>query len=167
MTIIKWKPEMSVGVHALDSDHKLLINLINQLDAAIKDGLGRDTIESVLSTLVDYTCYHFDREEMLMQACGYSDLAKHQTSHEGMKTWVREIKSRFNDSTDDLSTEVLDFLQHWLTDHIMVQDQDYRSVMEGKEYEIARANREFAENYAYANIGSADEEAPLPFPKDK
>lgn len=166
MSTMTWKPEMSVGVHSLDSDHKLLINLINQLEEAIHRGMDKDTIESLLATLIDYTQYHFQREEMLMDACGFKDLDKHKKSHEGMKGWVEEIHQRFEETSDDLSNEVLDFLKHWLKDHIMGQDQDYKHVMEGKDAIIARVNREFAEQNVYANIGSSDEDAPLPFTKD-
>ena len=69
MTAIVWKHEMSVGVRALDMDHKLILSLINQFDEAIGNGEGEDTVSGVISALHDYTVQHFGREEEMMAAC--------------------------------------------------------------------------------------------------
>ena len=69
VTAIVWKHEMSVGVRALDMDHKLILSLINQFDEAIGNGEGEDTVSGVISALHDYTVQHFGREEEMMAAC--------------------------------------------------------------------------------------------------
>ena len=55
MSIIQWTPDFSVGVGSIDTDHKVLISLINQLDDAILGGEPKQTVRRVLDALSDYT----------------------------------------------------------------------------------------------------------------
>jgi len=146
MATVTWTPQLSVGVQPLDIDHKLIISLINQLHDAVADGEGKETVGSVLNALYDYTEYHFEREELLMQVCGYPDLEQHKKIHEGLKAKVKEIRDDYAKSkSKDVSDEVLLFMKTWLTDHIQGRDKAYQSSMEGKDQEIEAANRDYLE----------------------
>lgn len=41
MPIIQWNDSLPVGVDAMDLQHKKLVNLINQLFDAMKEGKGK------------------------------------------------------------------------------------------------------------------------------
>ncbi len=95
MPLIEWTPDFTVGVESLDTDHKVLISLINQLDDAITAGNPRATVQRVLDALYDYTVYHFSREEALMRACGYPDYDAHVRIHATLRTQVADIRERY------------------------------------------------------------------------
>ncbi len=144
MPLITWTPQLSVGVQPLDNDHKLLVSLINQLHDTVEDNQDRDTVGSVLNALVDYTEYHFEREEILMRVCGYPDLEKHKKAHDAMKAKVKGIKNDYAKSENmDIGGDVLDFIKNWFTEHVQNQDKLYRSFMDGKDQEIEAANRAY------------------------
>mgnify|MGYP000411579698 CR=1 FL=1 len=144
MPLITWTPQLSVGVQPLDNDHKLLVSLINQLHDTVEDNQDRDTVGSVLNALVDYTEYHFEREEILMRVCGYPDLEKHKKAHDAMKAKVKIIQNDYAKSeTMDLGGDVLDFIKDWFSEHVQNQDKLYRSFMDGKDQEIEAANRAY------------------------
>lgn len=144
MAAITWSNEYSVGVHALDTDHKLLISLINQLDESIAEGAGQETIGSVFNALLDYTEYHFGREEKLMEASGFPDTDDHIKSHDAIREKVQEIRVKYaKGNKSDASQEVLDFMKSWLTDHILGTDKKYKPFMEGKTEEMEHTNRAF------------------------
>ena len=52
---VEWKDAYSVGIEIIDSDHKKLLSLINQLQAAAHYKTYYESIENILNQLVDYT----------------------------------------------------------------------------------------------------------------
>ena len=146
MPIIQWTEDMSVGVDSLDSDHKMLISMINQLDDAIRGGKEPEVVGAVLSALLDYTGFHFEREEALMAACGYPDLDAHQRTHEALRAQVAAIHERFIVNTESIGQrDVLAFLKNWLTAHIMGRDKVYAPFMASRAEAVAAADRAFGE----------------------
>jgi len=137
---------MSVGVRALDMDHKLILSLINQFDEAIGNGEGEDTVSGVISALHDYTVQHFGREEEMMAACGYPDLEAHKKIHAGLSDKVREIRDKLDkEGVAGIDQEILTFMNTWLTDHIMGTDKTYAPFLNGKRDMLQAAERKFSE----------------------
>ncbi len=148
MPLIHWTPDFSVGVNSLDTDHKILISLINQLDDAIRAGAAGQTIGGVLDALLDYTDYHFAREESLMKACGYPDFDAHVRTHNTLRAQVHDIRVRYRRNPESLhGREVLAFLKNWLTAHIVGRDKLYMPAMNGATHEIEQADRAFGAVY--------------------
>lgn len=69
MPFAVWNDRISVGVETIDADHKKLIAMVNDLYDAILAGCGRKKLDSLLDHLIDYTRYHFAREEKLLGVC--------------------------------------------------------------------------------------------------
>ncbi len=137
---------MSVGVNVIDSDHKKLLSMINELDFIIQAEMTpkKDSIESVISELIDYTIYHFDREEKLMAACAYPELERHKLVHESLKQQVKNYMDSFKHKPESFEPKAMRiFLNLWLVDHIMSMDKDYESWMENKAEIIEQTNTEF------------------------
>jgi hemerythrin len=144
MPIIQWTPDYSVGVSSLDTDHKVLISLINHLDDAIRGGEPRETVNRVLDALLDYTDYHFAREEALMQVCAYADIEAHKRTHGTLRAQVQDIRDRYRRSPESIhAREVLAFLKNWLTTHIVGRDRLYAPVMQSMRYQVDAADRAF------------------------
>lgn len=146
MAIIEWTPSLSVGVETLDTDHKLLISLLNQLDDAVSAGESEDIVGSVLDALLDYTDYHFGREEALMRACGYPDIDAHADTHADLRDQVASVRDRYKRYPESIQErEVMAFLKTWLTAHIMGRDKLYEPFMASKADAVAEADRAYAE----------------------
>ncbi len=149
MAVLQWTEDMSVGNPSLDRDHQVLVGMINQLDEAIKAGRGRETVSSILDALLDYTTYHFGREEALMQACGYPDLEAHCHTHKVLRTQVAHIRDRHRGNPDTIyDREVLAFLKNWLISHIMGRDKLYAPFMTSRGDVVAKAEAAYAERLA-------------------
>lgn len=133
---------MSVGVPALDTDHKTLISLLNLLARSIGDPEERATLGSVLQALVDYADHHFAREEALMEACRYPQYGSHALVHRELARQVAEFKGRYDqDPSSVRARECLDFLHRWLIDHICTKDMDYRPWLIGQSAAMAAAEK--------------------------
>ncbi len=142
---VKWSPDMSVGVNALDEDHKILIACLNDFIDACENDEGLLFTDAIFSILLDYTGFHFAREEKIMEICGYDGLENHKLLHETLRDKVLKARDRFVFNRDgELETEIKIFLQSWLTEHILGRDMEYAKYCVGKEREIAS----FLENSA-------------------
>ena len=124
MSFFEWTDSLKIGVPLVDHDHRFLVSLINQLHDAVGEEEERDVLETVLDALVEYTVYHFGREERVMEACGYPGLAQHRKRHEALASQVFEVHQRFRDDRSAIiGQDVLEFLKTWLLDHVQKQDQ--------------------------------------------
>ena len=51
MALIKWKNEFSVNISAIDTQHKKLIEIINDLHAAMSAGKANDALREIFAKL--------------------------------------------------------------------------------------------------------------------
>ena len=144
MNLMVWTDEMSVGVSVIDSDHQKIFELLNRLGYSLRENLTYDVLAKVLSELSNYTDYHFQREEILMQVCDYPGIAKHKRIHRILRTQVSKYRSDFMNNPNGLDiVQFRKFLNDWLIEHIMHMDKDYESWMVGKEKELILANTRY------------------------
>ena len=126
---IVWKNEYSVGIQSLDDDHKRLIFLLNQFKTAYDYDTSAEFERQALEQLVEYTRFHFSREEEMMQAAGYADFENHQQQHKNMIAQVEEFVGLYNREGHDSLNEVSTYLTNWLINHINGTDKQYTQVM--------------------------------------
>ena len=122
MSLINWRDEFSVGVDAVDHEHREMIELINELDDAMsKDAEHTDVIES-LGEIYARIAAHFALEEKIMRDARYSALEPHKQDHELLLDELTDIidsvdaDGRYD--RDDLSRT----LDRWFSDHFRVHD---------------------------------------------
>lgn len=162
MTVIAWTPAMSVGVEALDTDHKMLIGLINQLAGAIAKGEGHEIVASVINGLVDYTEYHFGREEEMMRVCRYPGFTDHVGTHRKIVEALHHLRDAHGGRASDRIEQVLlDFMRVWLVDHILDTDMKYVPTMKGHEKDLARVDEAYTQRLARVAKGSDVEKSML------
>ncbi|SDE97696.1 bacteriohemerythrin [Rhodospira trueperi] len=130
MAYVNWGKDLETGIDLIDRDHRVLVDLLNQAYDCIGAEEEASTLGSVLNTLVDYTQYHFAREERLMQAAGFPELALHREMHQKLSQRARESRSEYLRNPGSVNArEVMEFLRSWLIDHILKQDFRYRSAV--------------------------------------
>lgn len=132
MAACPWTEAMSVGVPALDSDHRCLVRIINLLAEVDHGAEARSTVETVLETLAMYARYHFAREERVMEQCGFPASHFHRAAHEEFTDYVHGLRVRLaGRGTPDLAKELFDYLTQWLRHHILIQDMAYKPYVRG------------------------------------
>jgi len=132
MEFFEWKDQYSLGIKLIDDQHKSLIKLINDLHRGLIGGTTNEIIEETLSSLIDYTIYHFNSEEEIFRMFNYPEYHAHKKQHDALAQRVLEIQKSISDKSATLSFEVMDFLVDWLTDHILTEDQNYKSYFNAK-----------------------------------
>jgi hemerythrin-like metal-binding protein len=123
--LITGSDRFSVGIPRIDAQHQRLVELINELHAAMAEGAGRSAVGKTVDGLVDYTVTHFTAEEGLLKGAAYPNLEQHKAEHAKLLQQVRLLKEKTRAANIALTLEVSGFLQHWLIDHILSVDKRY------------------------------------------
>jgi len=112
-----WNEKYSIGNDVIDSQHKRLFELGNELfNANYSDG------KKILMELFKYTRYHFDAEETIMRTNNYSGLKAHQKLHEDLITKLNEVADTYFNGDGDFE-EFKQFVYTWLIYHVTVEDK--------------------------------------------
>ncbi len=127
MGLMKWDATFSVGVVAMDEQHKNLMEALNDLHAAMSNGEATAVATQLLSKLARYTRNHFQAEEALLTRTGYPQLTAHHAKHVQLNNEVEQYIKRMQTGERALSVHLLHFLRDWLTVHIQKEDRAYGS----------------------------------------
>ena len=131
MPFIGWNDRLLVGVAEIDDDHRCLLDMLNDLYDAIRQKRNKEMVGKLLEDLVDYTRYHFSREEGMFGA-DYAEANQHRAEQENFVAWITEMRSRFiKGSAAAPSLEVVNYLRDWLFDHILGSDQRLGAYLNG------------------------------------
>jgi hemerythrin len=126
MTFMTWTKEMSVGVASLDDDHKKLIGIINELHDGIVAGHKKEILAAVLDQLVDYTKFHFTKEEELFLKTKYLGASTHMMEHASFVSRITNLQERLKSApVAMLDLELMSYLRNWLLTHIQGSDKKY------------------------------------------
>lgn len=123
MKRMEWGPDLETGIQEVDTQHKRIVNLVNQMQAA-RLNKDMETVASVITEMVDYTLSHFAFEEALMEDAGYRFLGPHRRVHELFAMKIPEFQARFG-AGEDITEELHTMLVRWLYNHIRGDDQGY------------------------------------------
>jgi len=130
MPLLEWSDDYSVGVGELDAHHRKLLDLLNKLHDAMLSGKAKSVIGEILRELTDYTVYHFQEEEKLMEKVEYSELEEHKKAHRKFIVSVGEYNILADKGLEAfLSSGISNFLGDWLKTHIGGMDKKYQKEM--------------------------------------
>jgi len=132
MAYMEWRPTLEVGHAKIDSEHRSLVEALNRLHAAMKQGKGKDEIEKTLLFLKDYTVEHFKGEERMMIAHRYSGTDNHCAIHSDLVKEVGDLIANYQSGKVVLTSSVLTFLEDWLVKHIQGEDKALGAFLQGK-----------------------------------
>ena len=122
---MKWTDDLSVGVDLIDTEHKALINAVNDLFDACSKGLGRKKISDTMIFLQNYTVTHFADEEKIQKQSGYPDYQNHKKLHTEFVAKVMEYSKQLEAEgpTIGLVATFNSFVSNWLIYHISREDK--------------------------------------------
>lgn len=125
LTLLQWSDSFNVGIQEIDEQHRTLVDLLNQLHAAILEHKGSAACRKILDQLAEYTRTHFLLEESLMRVSHYPDFDAHKQQHEALIGQVKALQEKLDSGQGAISFELLHFLQNWLTKHINESDKRF------------------------------------------
>ena len=122
---VSWKPQFSVHIDEIDRQHKVLVNLIRELQEAMWEGRGRAFQSTLIDRLAAYVEVHLSYEETMMRENDYEFLDEHAEQHRQSADQVRELQQKIHDAEPISNAYLMLFLRNWLYVHIMQHDQKF------------------------------------------
>lgn len=134
---IVWTKEYSIGVEEMDSQHKMLLIIINRIELIAQGNPSRldfdEKAKSVMQELLNYTVLHFSSEEVILKMFQYPDFVNHKKQHDKFIELIERKKASIDEHLDNKRQEeavkelkeIYEFLSNWLLTHIKHTDSDY------------------------------------------
>jgi hemerythrin len=132
MDIIKWRETYETGVQTMDSQHKRLIHLINQMYSILREKQALDTVDKVLAEMTEYAEQHFHDEEELLRRYDYPDISGQQASHLYYTQKIAALSDQKKTAELAAAQDIYAFLRSWWIEHITDEDKKYGPFLKDK-----------------------------------
>ncbi|MCG7898403.1 MAG: bacteriohemerythrin [Candidatus Thiodiazotropha lotti] len=133
-----WSDEMATGVDVIDSQHKNLLQMVNEAYQGLDKDVSDIVFQRITKELLSYAIYHFQTEEHLMQEYGYFDecpeeAAQHVSEHRDFSAKVVTARDGVNSEVKEEMEEILTFLNAWILNHTQNVDIKLGNFIKNKE----------------------------------
>jgi hemerythrin-like metal-binding protein len=120
----QWNNSLSIGIEAIDNQHKELLARFDKLITCCDEGHGAEDIRQALVFLQEYVFTHFNDEEALMRLHRYSGYDEQRAQHEHCKEWISVLRNEIsgNEIPARHLTETPHQLRNWFLNHITTVD---------------------------------------------
>ena len=125
VTLLTWSHECIVGVQAMDDQHGVLMDTLNELRVMLVRGADRRDICLQLERLIEFTQMHFQSEEQLLLQQGFPHTDEHRTAHQALLTKLYMALEQLNHDEVVHFSSLLQFLPGWYMEHVEQLDQPY------------------------------------------
>lgn len=125
MTLLTWNHACTVGVQAMDDQHGILMDTMNDLSMALVRGCGRERVTELLDRLTEFTRMHFFSEEQLLRQTGFPALDEHCTEHQRLLRKLRDAAHRAQHGEAERMQPLMSMLRDGYLEHIEGPDQKY------------------------------------------
>ena len=121
MALIDWREEFSVGVAAVDHEHRELIALINEAHAGVS-AAEDDGVSAFLGEIYARIAAHFALEERIMRERHYDQFAAHKTDHEHLLDDLRDMMDDYEREQRYDDARLAERLVEWFGNHFKTHD---------------------------------------------
>jgi hemerythrin len=124
---IEWDDRYSVGVQALDEQHRELVKMTNKLylGSLLEGKEPKDFFVRALHNIAGYLKFHLATEEQFLDTMRYPDRAEHKKQHDN---FIKNVFSQVQDFENGLTPAlgpVAGYLRDWVLTHIAFTDKKY------------------------------------------
>lgn len=125
---------MSVDLVSIDSEHRILIDLLNRFGEALMRDASAQAIRAIFDDIIAHALEHFAHEERVMDNIGFPRLDAHQQQHAVLLDNAEVIRLELDGQADrDKLTSVTTFLNHLVVKHMLEADMEIRDFVHRQE----------------------------------
>ena len=122
MSLIAWRDEFSLGIEAVDHEHREMIELINELDESMQSDASQDSVVEALGEIYAQIAAHFALEEKMMRNWHYAEYPSHKQDHETLLDVLLEIIDSVDEDGEYDRASLSSDLDRWFSDHFRTHD---------------------------------------------
>ena len=122
---LEWKDSYSIAIDEIDSQHKKLLGIANDLfDLATGNEANyKNEVSKAVKKLTDYTEYHFSYEENFQKKYGYPQTDFHKMQHDQFIQQVNNQIQKLSAPNVADGLAFYNFLVNWVLSHIAKSDK--------------------------------------------
>jgi hemerythrin len=127
--IVTWDDKYAIGIQLIDSQHKELFSLTNELFRACLGGDEsiKGVFKETMGRMVEYVRFHFGAEQELLQRIKYPDYQEHKKQHDTLVLKILESVKKYNEGEKLVPNQFVRTLRDWILSHIAHYDKLYAS----------------------------------------
>lgn len=137
-----WTEQLSVGNALIDSDHKVMIGLANDVEHALESRNSTDLLRA-LERLDSFISAHSANEERIAQALNFP-FAQHNKSHQYLQRELMHMKQQLEDMGGMWSDRAIEHftgsIEDWVLLHIIGEDALMKPVLQASPYDFKPAD---------------------------
>lgn len=123
---IEWNNNLNIGLSTIDDQHKILLDLVAQLQISVRENRTKKQIKTLLKGTADYTEYHFGVEERHFNNFKYDAAVSHATVHKKLVSEIKSLLDEFNTKpNENLSLDKISLFASNLMRHFIEDDKNY------------------------------------------
>ncbi len=126
----EWSNAFRVGVKKLDTEHRRLFALVNELSETIGRTGKIEGHEKQKKELLQFTRLHFQSEESLMEKHRYPRLELQRKDHRDLLEQLERFAGAEEKRARPRAQTAVDYLKDWLIRHTLIEDLKYREFFE-------------------------------------
>jgi hemerythrin len=125
--MVVWGEKYATGIQLIDSQHKELFSLTNELFRACLGGeeATKSVFKETMERMVEYVRFHFGAEQVLLQRINYPDYQEHKKQHDTMVLKILEAVKEYNEGKKFVPHQFVRTLRDWILGHIAHYDKLY------------------------------------------
>jgi hemerythrin-like metal-binding protein len=137
---LKWENEYCTGDSVIDKALQQVVNYINLLHQALKNGNDEDTVNEIIAGLTEYSEIHFKLEEDKMKELGYPNIAAHVQEHQIFSDRLSKLGDDMKKKNVSVNLRLLKFMKVWFSGHILNTDKKFHEFKNGGSIGTVQAN---------------------------
>ncbi len=122
MAPLEWKDDYSVGVPAVDHEHRELIGLVNQVHEALASEQSEEGVAEIFGDLFRAISAHFALEERFMREQRYDRATEHKADHERLLDELRDIMDDHRGGEGGSIERLTASVEAWFATHFQTHD---------------------------------------------
>ena len=123
---MKWENSYATKILVIDNDHRKLFELTDRLEELAQEAQPDSRlINNQLERLLDYTEYHFQREQAMMALHQIESMNQHVAEHAEFIAVTKDACSDWNLTGNlEVLKSLIKYLSSWLVEHISSRDME-------------------------------------------
>jgi hemerythrin len=130
----KWRDDWVLHVDAIDNQHKVIAECLNEIAHLCLAGNNRtapedERLAGLLDRLYADTRQHFSDEERLMLESRYPGYTLHEHEHIMLLAELKNYNDGIKNGSEQLDIDILSSLKAWFITHITHSDKEFASYL--------------------------------------
>jgi hemerythrin len=125
--VVVWDEKYATGIHLVDSQHKELFSLTNELFHAClgEEETLKEVFKETMERMVDYVRFHFSAEQEILQRINYPGYQEHKKMHDTLIKDILDSVKEYNYGKKFVPNQFVRILRDWILSHIALTDRQY------------------------------------------